>query len=92
MSSVVFIRTEDIARKDELINVFDKFDVLGIKWEIILDELLVDDVTFKFLKISFDQFNTNANKSSFFWPSKESSPYQSFFINSTLGSILYTTD
>ena len=66
MSSVFFIRTEDIARKDELINVFDKLDVLGIKWEIILDELLVDDVTYKFLKIPFDQFNTDANKSFIF--------------------------
>ena len=66
MSSLFFIRTEAIARKDELINVFDKFDVLGIKWEILLDELLVNDVAYKFLKIPFDQFNTDANKSFIF--------------------------
>ena len=63
MRSVFFIRTEDIARKDELINLFDKFEFLGIIWEIILDELLVDDVTYKVLKIPFDQFSTDVNKS-----------------------------
>ena len=61
-----FFRTEYIAQKDKLINVFDNFDILGIKWDIIVNELLVDDMTYKFLKTPFDHFNTDANKSLIF--------------------------
>ena len=45
-----------------MINVFDQLDGLGIKWKIILDELLVVDVTYKCLRIPFHQFNTDAKK------------------------------
>ena len=48
-------------RKDEFISLFDKFYVMGIKWEVVLNELLVDDVSYKFLKIPFAQISPDAN-------------------------------
>ena len=57
---------EDIVWKDDTISMFDKFDALGFKWILILIELLVDDVAYKFFEIAFAQFNTDPNKSFMF--------------------------
>ena len=90
--SSVFIRTENIVRKDESIFIFDKFDVLGNSWEIILDELLVNDVIYKFWK----SLLTNSTQTQIkvlclaMWEVFPIS--KSFLLNSTLGSIRFTTN
>ena len=45
MTSIFFYKTDDTMLKDEAITAFDKFDMLGIKWEGIFHVTAVDDVT-----------------------------------------------